>query len=38
MTVLLSEQADALREVQSLCGRLDVDVVVIGAVAYRTWV
>jgi len=38
MTVLLSEEADALREVHGLCGRLDVDVVVIGAVAYRTWV
>jgi hypothetical protein len=38
MTVLPSEEADAFREVQSLCQRLDVDVVVIGAVAYRTWV
>lgn len=38
MTALLSEQADALREIQAICGPLSVDVVVIGAVAYRVWV
>jgi hypothetical protein len=38
MTVLLSEEADELREIQTICGRLRVDVVAIGAVAYRTWV
>ncbi len=38
MTVLLAEEADALREVHNICGHLHVDVVVIGAVAYRTWV
>lgn len=38
MTVLLPEQADALREIQAICGPLAVDVVVIGAVAYRAWV
>jgi len=38
MTVLLPEQAEALGEIQAICGPLAVDVVVIGAVAYRTWV
>jgi predicted nucleotidyltransferase len=38
MTVLLAEQADAVREIQDFCGRLTADVVVIGAVAYRLWV
>ena len=38
MTALLPEQADALREIQAICGLLTVDVVVIGAVAYRIWV
>jgi predicted nucleotidyltransferase len=38
MTVLPSEEADALKQVQGICARLHVDVVVIGAVAYRTWI
>lgn len=37
-TVLLPEQAEAVREIQGVCGRLSADVVVIGAVAYRLWV
>lgn len=37
MSILLPEQADALKELQE-CGRLvGADVVVIGAVAYRAW-
>jgi predicted nucleotidyltransferase len=38
MTTLLPEQVDALRHIQNICGRLAVDVVVIGAIAYRLWV
>ena len=38
MTMLLAEQVDAVRQIQNICGRLTVDVVVIGAVAYRLWV
>jgi len=38
MTVLLAEQAEAVRQVQDICARLTADVVVIGAVAYRLWV
>lgn len=38
MTTLLPEQADAVRQIQDICGRLAVDVVVIGAVAYRLWI
>ena len=38
MTVLLPEEAAALGEVQGVCERLGVALVVIGAVAYRTWV
>lgn len=38
MTTLLAEQVDAVRQIQNICGRLTVDVVVIGAVAYRLWV
>ncbi len=38
MTTLLAEQADAVRQIHDICGRLAVDVVVIGAVAYRLWV
>jgi predicted nucleotidyltransferase len=37
MTVLLPEQADALRQLQGICQALDVDVVVIGATAFRVW-
>ena len=33
MTMLLAEQVDAVRQIQNICGRLTVDVVVIGAVA-----
>jgi hypothetical protein len=35
MTMLLPEQVDAFRQTQDICGRLAVDVVVIGAIAYR---
>jgi predicted nucleotidyltransferase len=38
MTVLLPEQAEALRHVHAACQALNVDAVVIGAVAYRVWV
>jgi predicted nucleotidyltransferase len=38
MTMLLPEQADAFRQIRDICGRLAVDVVVIGATAYRLWV
>jgi predicted nucleotidyltransferase len=38
MTMLLPDQADAFRQIQDICGRLTVDVVVIGAIAYRLWV
>ena len=38
MTMLLAEQVDAVRQIQNICGRLTVDVVVIGAIAYRVWV
>ena len=38
MTMLPPEQAEAVRDVQDICGRLTVGVVVIGAVAYRLWV
>ena len=37
MTVLLPEQANALAELQATCDALEVDVVVIGAIAYRAW-
>jgi predicted nucleotidyltransferase len=38
MTTLLPEQVDAFRQIQDICGRLAVDGVVIGAIAYRLWV
>jgi predicted nucleotidyltransferase len=38
MTILLPEQAAALRDLGSVCRELGVDVVVIGALAYRVWV
>ncbi len=38
MTMLLPEQADAVRQIQDICRRLAVDIVVIGATAYRLWV
>lgn len=38
MTTLLPEQVDAVGQVQDICASLDVDVVVIGAIAYRLWV
>jgi len=38
MTTLLPEQADALRDIQAVCRDLNVDIVVIGAAAYRAWV
>lgn len=38
MTMLRAEEVDAVRGIQNICVRLTVDVVVIGAVAYRAWV
>lgn len=37
MTILLPEQEAALRELQAVCRELAVDVVLIGAVAFRIW-
>lgn len=38
MRVLLPEQRDALRELSDVCRSIGVDLVVIGAIAYRFWV
>jgi predicted nucleotidyltransferase len=37
MNALLPEQADALRDLQRVCGEHHVDMVLIGAIAYRFW-
>lgn len=37
MTALLPEQIDALRDVQEICQQMGVDIVVIGAIAWRIW-
>ena len=37
MTTILPEQAAALRQLKEVCYEIGVDVVVIGAVAYRVW-
>lgn len=37
MTVLLPEQAQGLRDLQGICRQLAVDVVLVGAIAYRIW-
>jgi predicted nucleotidyltransferase len=38
MTVLLPEQAEALRELQGVCRDLGTEVVVVGAIALRAWI
>lgn len=37
MNALLPEQADALRDLQRVCGEHHVEIVLIGAIAYRFW-
>jgi hypothetical protein len=37
MNTLLSEQAEALRELQETCDMLGIDIVIIGAAALRVW-
>jgi len=38
MTLFLPEQRDGLRELLELCRSTDIDVVIIGAMAYRFWI
>jgi predicted nucleotidyltransferase len=38
MNMLSSEQVEALRQLDRICGRLGVETVIIGAVAYRIWI
>jgi hypothetical protein len=38
MIQLLPEQVKALRELQDICSELKVDLVLIGAIAYKVWV
>lgn len=38
MNMLSSEQIEALRQMDRICGRLGVEAVIIGAVAYRIWI
>lgn len=37
MTVLLPEQVEALHELHGACRELGIDLVVIGAIAFRVW-
>jgi predicted nucleotidyltransferase len=37
MTVLLPEQVEALKTLRALCFELGVDMVIVGAIAYRVW-